>query len=164
RRLAGAALAAAACARVEIPPEADGGTAGPPRIADLQPPPGDIDAEAQFHVVFSEAMDEGQLLASTGRSETVVLAPDELVERAGATAAASLSGRLVSVADGGGAVSVVGPSGALASAAASKGILELPLCPAWAGSGCAALRAGQTYSLALDGKPVPGATFVASQC
>jgi len=41
-------------------------------------------AEAQFHVVFSKAMDEGVLLASTGRSETVVLAPDELVERAAA--------------------------------------------------------------------------------
>ena len=248
RLLAAAVVAQAACARVEMPEEVDAGTMGPPRIADLQPPPGEVEADAQFHVVFSEAMDEGQLLASTGRSETVVLAPDELVERAaaaiehsrlsaeersllvaaraaisagaaeldlapekpllpggywllastrlkdaaghhlqaaarfhysvavarvgptlvappaGSTTAANLSRIRVSVPDSGGAVSVVGPSGALASAAASKGILELPLCPAWAGSGCAALRAGQTYSLALDGKPVPGATFVASQC
>jgi len=68
------------------------------------------------------------------------------------------------VPEGGGAVSVVGPSGALASAAASKGLVELQLCPAWAGSGCAALKAGQSYSLALDGKPVAGASFAASQC
>src|SRR5207245_11224527 len=82
--VAAAVLAAAACARVEMPQEADAGIAGPPRIADLQPPPGEIAADAQFHVVFSEAMDEGQLLASTGRSETVVLAPEALVERAAA--------------------------------------------------------------------------------
>ena len=249
RMVATAVLAAAACARVEMPQEADGGTAGPPRIADLQPPPGEIAADAQFHVVFSEAMDEGQLLASTGRSETVVLAPDALVERAaaaiehsrlsaeersllvgaraaisagaaeldlapekpllaggywllastrlkdaaghhlqaaarfhysvaaaartgptlvappaGSTTAANLARVRVSVPEGGGVVSVVGPSGALASAAATSGVLELQLCPAWAGSGCTALRAGQTYSLALDGKPVAGATFVASQC
>jgi len=67
-----------------MPGETDAGTAGPPRFADLQPPPGEVAADAQFHVVFSEAMDEGQLLASTGRSETVVLAPEELVERAAA--------------------------------------------------------------------------------
>ena len=72
------------CARVEALSGADGGTSGPPRIADLQPPPGDVEPEAQFHVVFSEAMDEGVLLASTGRSEAVVLAPDALVERAAA--------------------------------------------------------------------------------
>jgi len=81
--VAGCALAAG-CARVEMPDAADGGAAGPPRIADLQPPPGAVEPEAQFHVVFSKAMDEGVLLASTGRSETVVLAPDELVERAAA--------------------------------------------------------------------------------
>jgi len=239
---------AAGCARVEVPDPADGGTAGPPRIADLQPPPGAVEPEAQFHVVFSEAMDEGVLLASTGRSETVVLAPDALVERAaaaiehsrlsaeersllvaarasisagaaeldlapekpllpggywllastrlkdaaghhlqaaarfhysvtaapavpaliapppGSTAAANLSQVRISVPEGGGAVSVAGPSGAIASAAAIRGIVELPLCPAWAGSGCAALKAGETYSLALDGKAVPGASFTAGQC
>ncbi|HKB77545.1 MAG TPA: hypothetical protein VKC58_13180, partial [Myxococcales bacterium] len=84
RALAAAVLAAAACARVEVPAEGDGGAAGPPRIADLQPPPGEVAADAQFHVIFSEAMDEGQLLAATGRSEAVVLAPDALVERAAA--------------------------------------------------------------------------------
>ena len=248
RLLAAPVVALTACARVEMPEEVDAGTAGPPRIADLQPPPGEVQADAQFHVVFSEAMDEGQLLASTGRSETVVLAPDDLVERAaaaiehsrlsaeersllvaaraaisagaaeldlapekplspggywllastrlkdaaghhlqaaarfhysvaatragptliappaGSTAAANLSRVRISVPEGGGAVTVVGPSGALASAPATKGLLELQLCPAWAGSGCAALKAGQSYSLALDGKPVAGASFVASQC
>ncbi|HEX9574614.1 MAG TPA: hypothetical protein VF994_10990 [Myxococcales bacterium] len=247
RALAAWALAAG-CARVELPDEADGGTAGPPRIADLQPPPGAVEPEALFHVVFSEAMDEGVLLASTGRSETVVLAPDALVERAaaaiehsrlsaeersllvaarasisagaaeldlapekpllpggywllastrlkdaaghhlqaaarfhysvtaapavpaliapppGSTAAANLSRVRISVPEGGGAVSVVGPSGAIASAAATRGVVELPLCPAWAGSGCTALKAGETYSLALDGKAVPGGSFTAGQC
>lgn len=247
RVVAGCALAAG-CARVEMPDAADGGAAGPPRIADLQPPPGAVEPEAQFHVVFSKAMDEGVLLASTGRSETVVLAPDELVERAaaaiehsrlsaeersllvaagasisagaaeldlapekplspggywllastrlkdaaghhlqaaarfhysvsvapaaptliaplpGSTAAANLSRVRISLPEGGGAVSLVGPSGAIASAAATRGTVELPLCPAWAGSGCAALKAGQTYSVALDGKAVPGVRFTAGQC
>src|SRR5882762_8749232 len=58
-----------------VPMAADGG--GPPRIADLRPPPGEVEPEAQFHVVFSEAIDEGMLLASTGRSETVELARSE---------------------------------------------------------------------------------------
>ena len=245
--LAACALATG-CARVEASGGGDGGTNGPPRIADLQPPPGEVDPEARFHVVFSEAMDEGVLLASTGRSETVVLAPDALVERAaaaiehsrlsaeersllvaarasisagaaeldlspekplspggywllastrlkdaaghhlqaaarfhytvsaapvapaliappaGSTAAANLLRVRVSVPEGGGTLSVLGPSGAIAEAAATRGAVELPLCPAWAGSGCAALRAGQTYSLALDGKAVPGENFTAGQC
>jgi hypothetical protein len=245
--LAACALAGG-CARSGLPGEADGGTGGPPRIADLQPPPGAVEAEAQFHVVFSEAMDEGVLLAATGRSETVALAPDELVERAaaaieharlsveersllvpvrasisagaaeldlapekplgpggywllastrlkdsaghhlqaaarfhysvsvtpaaplliappaGSTAAANLARVRISVPEGGGALSVVGPSGAIASAPATRGVVEVPLCPAWAGSGCAALKAGQTYSLALDGQAVPAASFSAGQC
>ena len=236
------------CARVEALSGADGGTSGPPRIADLQPPPGDVEPEAQFHVVFSEAMDEGVLLASTGRSEAVVLAPDALVERAaaaiehsrlsteersllvparasisagaaeldlapekplapggywllastrlkdaaghhlqaaarfhytvaaapvaptliappaGSTAAANLLRVRISIPEGGGKVSIVGPSGAIAEAPASRGVVELPLCPPWAGSGCAALKSGQTYSVALDGKPVPGESFTAGQC
>jgi len=226
----------------------DGGTPGPPRIADLQPPPGEVAPEAQLHVVFSEPMDEGVLLASTGRSETVVLAADELVERAaaaiehsrlsteerslliparasisggaaeldlspekplsaggywllastrlkdagghhlqaaarfhytvsaarpspvliapkaGSTAAANLLRVRVSIPEGGGTVSLVGPSGPIAEAPASRGAVELLLCPAWAGSGCAALKPGQTYSLALDGKAVPGESFTAGGC
>ena len=241
-------LAAAACARVAVPGSADGGNAAPPRVADLQPAPGEIESDAHFHLVFSEAMDEGQLLASTGRSETVVLAPDALVERVaaaieharltveerallvpavatiaadaaaidlvpekplppggywllvstrlkdvagqhlqaaarfhytvaatrgapkllapepGSLAAANLWRVRVSVPENGGAVSVVGAGGTLASAAAVKGTLELPLCPSWSGTGCSALRAGETYSVALDGKEVPLATFTASQC
>ena len=64
------ALTAAACARVAVPGTADGGNATAPRIAELQPAPGAIESDARFHLVFSEPMDEGQLLASTGRSET----------------------------------------------------------------------------------------------
>ena len=248
RRAAVLLAAAAACARVEVQDSVDGGSSGPPRIADLQPPPGAIEADARFHVIFSEAMDEGQLLASTGRSETVVLVPDALVERAaaaiehtrlsaeersllvaadasisggaaeldlapekplapggywllastrlkdaaghhiqaaarfhysvavarsgpallapqpGSTAAANLARVRVSVAEGGGAVSVVGPAGPIASAAATRGVIELPLCPAWAGSGCAALKPGETYSLALDGSAIQGTSFTAAQC
>jgi hypothetical protein len=250
RRAAACALASAlACAKVAVPGPVDGGPqAAPPRIADLEPAPGPIEADARFHVVFSEAMDEGQLLASTGRSETVVLAPDALVERvaaalehtrltveersllvpalasiapdataidlapdkplppggywllasthlkdaggehlqaaarfhytvaamrnapalvappSGTTAAANRWRVRVSVPQDGGVVSVVGPGGPLVSAAAAKGTIELPLCPSWSGAGCSALHAGETYSIALDGKAVPGATFTASQC
>jgi hypothetical protein len=249
RSLLVACALGASCARVEALSGGDGGTSGPPRIADLQPPPGEVEPEAQFHVVFSEAMDEGVLLASTGRSETVVLAPDALVERAaaaiehsrlsteersllvparasisagaaeldlspekplapggywllastrlkdaaghhlqaaarfhytvgaapaeapaliappaGSTAAANLLRVRISVPEGGGKVSVVGPSGAIAEAPATRGVVELPLCPPWAGSGCATLEAGKTYSVALDGKAVPGESFTASQC
>ncbi|HWE24315.1 MAG TPA: hypothetical protein VG496_10295 [Myxococcales bacterium] len=238
-----------ACARVSVPGGADGGAAAsPPRIADLQPAPGPIEADARFHLVFSEAMDEGALLASTGRSETVVLTPDALVERvaaaiehtrltveerslvvpalasiapdataldlvpdkalppggywlllsthlkdgsgehlqaaarfhytvaamrnaptliaplAGSVAAANRWRVRVWVPEDGGAVSVVGTDGPLASASAVKGMLELPLCPSWSGTGCSALRPGAEYSVALDGKAVPGATFTASQC
>ena len=78
------ALTAAACAKVAVPGPADAGAAAPPRIADLHPAPGGIESDAHFHVFFSEPMDEGQLLASTGRSETVVLAADALVERVAA--------------------------------------------------------------------------------
>jgi hypothetical protein len=249
-RIAGWVLAGAlGCAKVGLPGAADGGPdVAPPRIADLEPLPGPIAADAHFHVVFSEPMDEGQLIASSGRSETVVLAPDALVERiaaalehtrltteersllvpaaaaiapdaasidlvpdkplapggywllasthlkdasgehlqaaarfhytvapmrnapsllaplAGSIAAANRWRVRASIPADGGAVSVVGPAGSLASAAAVKGMLELPLCPAWSGTGCSALRAGETYSLALDGKAVPGATFTASQC
>jgi len=248
RVLATAALLS--CSRSEVrQEEADGGVPGAPRIADLQPSPGPIDAQARFHVVFNEPMDEGELLASTGRSETVVIAPDETVERAAAaiedgrlsaeersllvsaratiaagaveldlapdkplaaggywllastrlkdraghhlqaaarfhytvaaaaaagatllaplpasTAAANLARVRVALHEGRGVVSVVGPSGAVASTQAERGVLELPLCPAWAGSGCAALRPGETYSVALDGNPIAGTSFTAGRC
>jgi hypothetical protein len=87
-----------------------------------------------------------------------------LAPEPGSLAAANLWRVRVSVPETGGAVSVVGAEGTLASAAAVKGILELPLCPSWSGTGCSALRAGETYSIALDGKEVPLATFTASQC
>jgi hypothetical protein len=240
-------VAVLGCARGPGQGTADGAL-DPPRIADLQPAPGAVDADARFKVVFSEVMDEGQLLAPTGRSETVALAPDVLVERAaaaiehsrlsaeersllvpaqaiiapgaaeleivpdkplapggywllastrlkdaagqhlqaparfhytvaasppaptlltpaaGTTVAANLARVRLSVPQDGGVVSIVGPGGELASAPAIKGVVELALCPPWAGSGCAALRAGQTYSVALDGRPVAGASFTAGQC
>ena len=240
--------AALGCARVETQEAPDAGSAGPPRIADLDPAPGAVAARAHFKVSFSEAMDEGQLLASSGRSETVVLAPEALVERAaaaiehsrlsaeerslivtaqasivpgaaeldllpeqplapggywllastrlrdvsgrhlqaaarfhytvaeagvhaalvtppaGATVAANLGRVRISVDRDGARVSVVGPEGAISSAEAARGIVELPLCPAWSGSGCSTLRAGQTYSVFLEGEPVTGASFTAGQC
>ena len=81
----GALLAAAlaACAKVNTPEEAL--DAGPePGIAAVEPQPGPVPADARFTVRFATPMDEGQLLAASGRSETVVLALDADVERAAA--------------------------------------------------------------------------------
>ena len=60
--------------------------AGPsqPTVADVEPQPGLLPADARFAVHFSEAMDEGQLLAASGRSESVALVPEADVERAAA--------------------------------------------------------------------------------
>jgi len=240
--------AALACARVETQEAPDAGTGGPPRIANIDPASGAIEARARFKVSFSQAMDEGQLLASTGRSETVVLAPEAVVERAaaaieharlsaeerslivtaqatiapgaaeldllpeqplapggywllastrlrdgsgrhvqaaarfhytvaqpavraalvtpppGATVAANLARVRISVDHDGARLGVVGPEGLITSVEAAKGVVELPLCPAWSGSGCSALRPGQTYSVSLDGEAVTGASFTAGQC
>ena len=74
----------AACANVAA---ADAGAdAGPeqPTVASVDPQPGTVPGDAKFTVQFSAAMDEGQLVARTGRSETVVLAPDANVELAAA--------------------------------------------------------------------------------
>jgi hypothetical protein len=86
RLIFGVALAAllASCAKVSTAEElAD---AGPqqPTITEVEPPPGIVPAGARFAVHFSEAMDEGQLLAASGRSETVALVPEADVERAAA--------------------------------------------------------------------------------
>ena len=74
----------AGCGKVAspaLPPDA-----GPsqPTVEDVDPAPGAIAASARFTVRFSAAMDEGQLLAPSGRSETVALAAEADVERAAA--------------------------------------------------------------------------------
>jgi len=79
----------AACAKVStVGAAAD---AGPeqPTVAQVEPTPGPAPADARFVVHFSSAMDEGQLLAASGRSETVALAAEADVERAAAALAHS---------------------------------------------------------------------------
>lgn len=75
--------ALAACANVpglgEVP---DAGS--DPAVASVAPAPGLVDSSAAFTVTFSAAMDEGQLLAASGRSETVALAAEGDAERAAA--------------------------------------------------------------------------------
>jgi len=78
-------LAAVACARLEDQQApADAGLVDLPRVTDVEPPEGDADSRAAFRVAFSTAMDEGQLVASTGRSESVAIVPESTVERAAA--------------------------------------------------------------------------------
>jgi hypothetical protein len=73
----------AGCARVAAPEGlADGGAQ--PVVENVEPAPGTVDKDARFMVRFSDAMDEGQLLAASGRSESVVLAAEADVERAAA--------------------------------------------------------------------------------
>jgi hypothetical protein len=70
----------AACANVSaVDPVGDAGPSAP-QVSKVDPQPGTVSGDAKFTVTFSEAMNEGLLLASTGRSETVVLAPDAQVE------------------------------------------------------------------------------------
>jgi hypothetical protein len=74
----------AACANVTAADQ--GADAGPsaPAVAAVDPQPGEVLADAKFTVEFSAAMDEGPLVAKTGRSESVVLAPEANVELAAA--------------------------------------------------------------------------------
>lgn len=75
----------AGCARVNA--LTDVADAGPvlPTVTAVEPQPGStVGGGAQFVVRFSAPMDEGQLLAASGRSETVVLVADADVERAAA--------------------------------------------------------------------------------
>src|SRR5256884_7298683 len=82
----------AGCGKVAspaLPPDA-----GPsqPTVEDVDPAPGAVAAGARFTVRFSAAMDEGQLLAPSGRSETVALVAEAGVGSApGALAPAPLS-------------------------------------------------------------------------
>jgi hypothetical protein len=244
-----AALLVCACAKVDASHPLDAGTGAAPTIAGVDPPPGSADSAATFRMSFSSAMDEGVLLASTGRSETIAMAAEAVVERAaaaiehsrlsaeerallvaasafietgatavtlvpdqplapgayfllassrlrdtegrrvaaaarfryevahpkerpklvspqaGAVVAANLARVRVQSPAGRGRLAVVNSSGVeLASAQAASGIVELALCPPWSGSGCAALRPGETYFVALDGEAAPGQSFAAAWC
>jgi hypothetical protein len=88
RRWAGVAVVAVACAKVStLGGDLDAGGGEAPTVAEVSPQPGFVDGNAQFTVVFSAAMNEGQLLASSGRSETVVLAAEAQVEQVAAAIA-----------------------------------------------------------------------------
>jgi hypothetical protein len=74
----------AACANVAaVDQGADAGSSAP-AVAAVDPQPGEVPADAKFTVEFSVAMDEGPLVAKTGRSESVVLAPEANAELAAA--------------------------------------------------------------------------------
>ncbi|HET9752269.1 MAG TPA: hypothetical protein VFP52_04890, partial [Myxococcales bacterium] len=76
-----AALAAcASVAGVDDLPDAG----AEPTVASVDPSPGPVEPSAAFVVAFSVPMDEGQLLAASGRSETVALVAEADVERAAA--------------------------------------------------------------------------------
>jgi hypothetical protein len=74
----------AACANVSAQDAAADAGPSQPAVAAVDPQPGPVPGGAKFTVQFSAAMDEGQLVARTGRSETVVLAPEANVELAAA--------------------------------------------------------------------------------
>jgi hypothetical protein len=73
-----------ACAKVTAAEEPLDAGPSQPEVTAVEPNPGPIAGDSQFVVRFSAAMDEGQLLAASGRSETVVLAAEADVERAAA--------------------------------------------------------------------------------
>jgi hypothetical protein len=72
------------CGKVSAPAAAPDGGPSQPVVEDVDPAPGPIAPSARFTVRFSAAMDEGQLLAASGRSETVALAAEADLERAAA--------------------------------------------------------------------------------
>ncbi|MFN2547909.1 MAG: Ig-like domain-containing protein [Myxococcales bacterium] len=74
----------AACAKVTAAEESIDAGPSQPAVTAIEPQPGAVAGNSQFVVHFSEAMDEGQLLAASGRSETVVLTAEADVERAAA--------------------------------------------------------------------------------
>lgn len=80
-----APLAVLACgARIVAPGELADAGPSQPTVLDLDPQPGVVEATARFTVRFSAPMDEGQLLAASGRSESVALAAEADAERAAA--------------------------------------------------------------------------------
>src|SRR5205814_9252022 len=78
-------LSCLACARLDgQEPAGDAGLVDLPRLTGVEPPEGDADPKTAFRVVFSTAMDQGQPVASTGRSESVAIVPESTVDRAAA--------------------------------------------------------------------------------
>ena len=78
-------LSCVACARLDgEQTAADAGLVDLPQVSGVEPPQGDADAKTAFRVAFSTAMDQGQLIASTGRSESVAIVPESTVDRAAA--------------------------------------------------------------------------------
>jgi hypothetical protein len=77
-----------ACAKSPSVPLPDvSARAAPPAVADVEPEPGPAESTAHFTVTFTAPMSEGQLLAGTGRSETIVLAAAAQVEQVAAAIA-----------------------------------------------------------------------------
>src|SRR3989454_9226365 len=74
----------AGCGKVSAPALPPDGGPSQRTVEDVDPAPGAVAAGARFTVRFSAAMDEGQLLAPSGRSETVALVAEADVERAAA--------------------------------------------------------------------------------
>ena len=74
----------AGCGKVSAPALPPDGGPSQPTVEDVDPAPGAVAAGARFTVRFSAAMDEGQLLAPSGRSETVALVAEADLERAAA--------------------------------------------------------------------------------
>src|SRR2546423_8826519 len=74
----------AGCGKVSAPVLPPDGGPSQPTVEDVDPAPGAVAAGARFTVRFSAAMDEGQLLAPSGRSETVALVAEADLERAAA--------------------------------------------------------------------------------
>jgi hypothetical protein len=79
----------ASCAQVSQMAESPDAGHAPPFVSAVEPQPGAVPPSAKFTVRFSAQMDEGPLLAASGRSETVVLAAEADVERAAAAIAHS---------------------------------------------------------------------------
>src|SRR2546427_2856093 len=63
----------AGCGKISAPALPPDGGPSQPTVEDVDPAPGAVAAGARFTGRFSAAMDEGQLLAPSGRSETVAL-------------------------------------------------------------------------------------------
>lgn len=82
--LLGAIAAGAGCARVTAADDLSDAGPSQPGVASVEPRPGPVPAGSRFTVRFSTAMDAGALLASSGRSESVVLAAAADAERAAA--------------------------------------------------------------------------------
>src|SRR2546427_4811707 len=76
----------AGCGKISAPALPPDGGPSQPTVEDVDPAPGAVAAGARFTGRFSAAMDEGQLLAPSGRGETVAL----LAEAGGGSAAGPL--------------------------------------------------------------------------